>query len=191
MNLLVSDIRQYTYCPRIVYYHYCLPRIRPTTYLMRAGQEAHAAEAERERRRSLRVYHLSDGERSFEVAVEDSEGLQLRGKVDMVVERAGEVIPIEHKNSPGRLGQHVILQLVAYGMLLAQQTHKPATRGFVYYIPARRAREIALTDALKITVRQQLTAMQEMIRKESMPAPPRTRKRCTICEFRRFCNDVV
>ena len=54
----VTDLKQYVYCPRILYYHTCLPRVRPTTYKMEASIEAHALEPDRERRRSLRAWVL-------------------------------------------------------------------------------------------------------------------------------------
>ncbi|MEA3397371.1 MAG: CRISPR-associated protein Cas4 [Chloroflexota bacterium] len=189
-EILVSDLRQYAYCPRIVYYHYCLPQIRPVTYKMTAGQEAHTQEEGRERRRSLRAYHLADGQRYFNLNLE-SESLGLRGKVDMAIRRAEEVIPVEYKDSPGRMGKHILLQLAAYGMLLAEKWGWPAARGFVYYIPARRAREIPLTPELQAEVRQTVAHIQELVKAERMPGPPSQRRKCEICEFRRFCNDVV
>ena len=190
LTLRVSDLRQYTYCPRIVYYYYCLPAVRPTTYNMQAGKEAHIEEADRERRRSLRTYHLSEGERYFDFWLE-SEGLGLQGKVDMAIRCTQEAIPVEYKNSPGRSGQHVLLQLTAYGLLLEELWGLPVRRGFVYYIPARRAREIEITSVLKTEVRDKIAAITTMVLAESMPTPPPTRGRCEICEFRRFCNDVV
>ncbi|MEA3309213.1 MAG: CRISPR-associated protein Cas4 [Chloroflexota bacterium] len=190
LPLLASDLRQYAYCPRIVYYHYCLPAIRPVTFKMQAGQRAHQAAEGRERRRSLRAYHLQDGTRTFERWVE-SATLGLRGKVDLVIQRAEEIIPVEYKNSPGRSGRHILLQLAAYGLLLEEESGLPARRGFIYYLPARRSREIPLEQALRAEVRQQLAAMREMIRREELPPPPRARRKCAACEFRRFCNDVV
>lgn len=190
MIVLVSDLRQYTYCPRIVYYHYCLPSVRPTTYKMESGSLAHNQEEDRERRRSLRPYHLNAGQRHFDVWLEDEE-LRLRGKLDMLVQCPTEVIPVEYKNSPGRLGRHVVMQLAAYGLLVERRFELPAQRGFVYYIPARRAREIVLDEALKDDVRQAVVEIEEMVTKELMPPPPRSRKRCAICEFRLFCNDVL
>ncbi len=189
-TVLVSDLRQYTYCPRIVYYYYCLPHIRPTTYKMESGKAAHEEEAGREQRRSLRSYHVEDGERHFDVRVED-ETLGLCGKVDMVIRCAGEVIPVEYKNSPGRLGKHVLLQLAAYGLLLERQWTLPVHRGFIYFIPARRAREVALTPALKADVQRCIAEIQDMVAGERMPPPPSRRAKCEICEFHRFCNDVV
>ena len=40
--LTVGDVKQYPYCPRIVYYTYLSPlRSRPTTYKMREGTLEH------------------------------------------------------------------------------------------------------------------------------------------------------
>jgi len=188
--LVVSDLRQYTYCPRIVYYRYCLPTVRPVTYKMEAGKEAHGEEADRERRRGLRTYGLVDGERVYDVWLED-EGLGLRGKLDMAIIRTTEVIPVEYKDSPGRMGRHVLLQLVGYALLLERAYGRPAHRGFVYHIPARRARECALDGDLRESAVALVNSIGAMIADERMPAPTPQRSRCELCEFSRFCNDVV
>ncbi len=190
LSLNVSDLRQYTYCPRIVYYRYCLPSIRPITYKMEAGKAAQDGEEDREQRRSLRVYGLTDGERTFNVWLE-SAVLEIRGKVDMVIRCADEIIPVEYKNSPGRGGKHVDIQVGAYGLLLEEKTGLPARRGFIYYIPERRSHLIPLEAALKANVRHTMKEIRAMIQAERMPAPTPARARCGICEFRRFCNDVV
>lgn len=187
---IVSDLRQYLYCPRIIYYHYCLPQIRPVTYKMTAGKEAQESEEQREQRRSLRTYGLADGERYFNLDVE-SEAWELRGRLDLAIRRAAEAIPVEYKDSPGRAGPHVTLQLAAYGMLLETLWQLPAQRGFIYFIPARRAREITLTPDLRAQVHSVVEAINAIIRTESMPPPPAQRAKCASCEFRRFCNDVI
>lgn len=190
LTLNVSDLRQYTYCPRIVYYRYCLPSIRPITYKMEAGKAAQDGEEDREQRRSLRVYGLADGEREFNVWLE-SDILGMRGKVDMVILRADEIIPVEYKHSPGRGGKHVDIQLAAYGLLLEEETQLPARRGFIYYIPERRSQAIPLDAALRANVEHTLKEIRAMVLAERMPAPTPARAKCAICEFHRFCNDVV
>jgi CRISPR-associated exonuclease Cas4 len=190
LTLNVSDLRQYTYCPRIIYYRYCLPTIRPVTYKMKAGKAAQEAEEEREQRRSLRAYRLTDGERAFNVRLE-STPLALRGTVDMVIRREKEIIPVEYKNSPGRGGKHVDIQLAAYGLLLEEETDLPAQRGFIYYIPEHRSQSISLDAALKANVRHTLKEIRTLVQAERMPAPTSARAKCAICEFHRFCNDVV
>ncbi len=189
--LLVTDLKQYTYCPRIVYYGYCLPDLRPTTPNMELGQAAHQAEEGREHRRSLRTYGLTQGERAFDVWLE-STNLGLRGKVDMTIRVAQppEAIPVEYKDSTRQSGAHWVMQLTAYGMLLQENSGLPVRRGFFYYIPTRRSQEIAFTAAQQNKLRQTIDEIRAMIALEKMPDPPASRARCLTCEFRRFCNDI-
>jgi len=51
--LEVTDLKQYTFCPRIVYYRYCLPRIRLITYSMEEGIRSHEEEETREELRNI------------------------------------------------------------------------------------------------------------------------------------------
>ncbi len=39
--ITISLLKQFAYCPRVVYYETCTPGVRPTTYKMQAGNEAH------------------------------------------------------------------------------------------------------------------------------------------------------
>src|SRR5579863_891420 len=82
--LEVTDLKQYTYCPRIVYYRYCLPRIRPVTYSMEEGIRSHVDEDQREERRSLHTYGLTEGERAFHLAFQSAK-LGLTGRVDLAI----------------------------------------------------------------------------------------------------------
>ena len=52
ISFRVSDLKQYCFCPRIVYYHHCLPDVRPTTFKMEMGIQQGALERSRERRRA-------------------------------------------------------------------------------------------------------------------------------------------
>ena len=195
----VTDMKQYTYCPRIVFYTYCLPLLRPTTYKMEAGIAAHERAEKRERRRTLAAYGLKEGKRHFDVQVA-SQALGLRGKIDMVIEVGEgkerewiprEWIPVDYKQSTRRTGQHIRRQLAAYGLMLEETRGGVARRGFVYSLVTRKAEEIVLTGRLRREVRAVVAAMREMVEREAMPGPPRSRRPCVNCEFRRFCNDVL
>src|SRR6266536_2547925 len=82
--LEVTDLKQYVCCPRIVFYRYCLPKVRPVTPLMEEGIRCHLEEEGREERRSLRSYGLVDGERFFHLMLQ-SRRLELTGKADLVI----------------------------------------------------------------------------------------------------------
>jgi CRISPR-associated exonuclease Cas4 len=188
--LEVTDLKQWAYCPRIVYYRYCLPLLCPDTAKMQLSHTAHEQEKERERRRSLALYGLEEGQRHFDVRLaSDTRGLS--GVVDVVVETAEEVIPVDYKASTRRPGAHFRLQLAAYGVLCEEAWGKPARRGFLYLLPLRRAEEVHLTRALRGRMEQAVRAVRRVIETEALPAPAKGRARCLECEFRRFCNDVV
>jgi CRISPR-associated exonuclease Cas4 len=188
----VIDLKQYVYCPRILYYHTVLPQVRPVTYKMEAGIAAHQTAVEREERRSLRPYGLKTGERHFNIALH-SPALALTGEVDMVIETERELIPVDYKNSR-KVGSHFKLQLVAYGRLLASvwpDSGKVVKRGFLYLIPERKATVVSFTLGLQRQFDQALADLHAIAIRQQVPAPTSQKGKCVDCEFRRFCNDVL
>lgn len=185
----VTDIKQYAYCPRIVFYERCLPHVRPRTHNMDLGKEEHSAEQKRAARRTLTKYEAVGGRREFDVALA-SRRYHLRGLVDEVVYGvAGEVIPVDHKLADKVSANHK-LQLAAYALLLEEATHTPVQRGYVYLIGSAKLIEVAITPAQRGQVATILDALFETVTRERMPDPPNVVTRCISCEFRRFCNDV-
>jgi CRISPR-associated exonuclease Cas4 len=188
----VTDLKQYVYCPRILYYHTVLPQVRPITYKMEAGIRAHVQAEGREKRRSLRTYGLADGRRTFNVPVFNSE-LSLSGEIDMVIETNDELIVVDYKQAK-RVGKHFKLQLMGYGRLLELADPKSTLavkRGFLYLIPAREAIEVRFTRPLRRQLTDALHMMQATCLQQTVPAPTNKTARCVNCEFRRFCNDVL
>lgn len=186
----VVDLKQWFVCRRIVYYHHVLPAVRPTTYGMEAGMLAHDEVRPLEKRRTLHAYGVPDGERHFDVVLYAPE-LGLSGLVDMVIERADELIPVDFKDSFNVKARQFRLQVVAYGVLLEHLWERPVKRGFVYSLPGRRAREVKLTARTRSAVEKAVAEMREMVGRAVFPAPPSGRRLCVTCEFRRFCNDVL
>jgi CRISPR-associated exonuclease Cas4 len=173
----VTDLKQWTYCPRVLYYRYCLPEIRPITDLIAAGIASHRDEASREERRSLRTYGLTVGERAFDIGLR-SAVLGLRGRLDLAIavpDRAtpgAEAIVVEYKDSEKPAGPHFKLQLAAYALLLEEAWGLPVQHGFIYSIPLREAEIISITPALRQKVQQAVAAMRAAIAGEWMPAAP-------------------
>src|SRR2546429_8700267 len=184
MNWLleVTDLKQYTCCPRIVFYRYCLPKIRPITPLMEEGIRCHLEEEGREARRSLRSYGLVDGERFFHLALE-SPKLELIGKLDLAIAvpsrdaPEAEAIVVEYKYSEYKAGPHFALQLAAYALLLEEAWNIPVKQGFLYSIPLRRAEPIPITPHLRKKVVQVVGQIKQIVHSEMMPPPPTTQRR--------------
>jgi len=196
--LRVSDLRQYSYCPRLLYYFYCLPGVRPTTFKMEEGQEQHLEEKERERRRGLALYGLQEFEgqaqKHFDVRLESGR-LRLRGRLDAAIEvRGGErgvVYPVEYKATRRQPGSQYRLQLAAYAVLLEEEWGVEARNGFFVLVPLRKVVPVRLDRGIKGKVERVVANMHRMVRGEAMPEPLGRGGRCALCEFRRFCNDVV
>ena len=194
--LEVTDMKQYVSCPRIVFYRYCLPQVRPVTYLMEEGIRQHDREEEREARRSLRNYGLREGERFPNLALQSLK-LGLKGHLDLAIRTAGhsdlerEAIVVEYKYSESKAGAHFKLQLAAYALLLEEAWSTPVTKGFIYSIPLRRVESIPITTHLRKKVLHTRELIKHIVEQEIMPEPTRVQARCVTCEFRRFCNDIV
>jgi CRISPR-associated exonuclease Cas4 len=188
--LRVIDLKQYLYCPRVLYYQLILPQVRPTTYKMEEGVLVHTTAVAHEKRRQLRTYGITHGERHFDVPVHSAE-LGLTGKIDLLIQTADEWIPVDYKNST-KVAPHYKMQVLAYGRLLAEDAGaKAIKRGFIYLIPQRTAVEIPFTPTLHRQFNQALQQIHTIYTQETMPPPTPQRPKCTDCEFRRFCNDVL
>lgn len=193
-QLRVIDLKQYEYCPRVVYYDYCLGELRPTTYKMAAGIAAQERVNGLEERRSLRAYGIEAGERHYHVPVL-SEKLGCSGQVDMVIATNDggrpRLIPIDFKLSRREPGRHFKLQLACYAMMLEDDWGKPVEEGAIYLIPTKQVIKVPITARLRQEAIRQLLAIRHMVTSQQTPPPTPQRSRCVNCEFRRFCNDVI
>lgn len=190
--LTVTDVKQHWYCPRIPYYHRCLPGVRPVTAKMEAGIAAQADEEQREVRRQLRTYGFATGERQFNVPF-CSTALGVTAVIDLIILRPDGkemVVPVDYKLSDTS-GEHFKAQLALYGLLLEEEIELAAPFGFLYLMVTRKAERVALTDRLKASARAAIAAIRACVEQDRMPEPTLQVGRCVNCEFRRFCNDVI
>ena len=184
----VTDLKQFMYCKRILYYHSCLPDIRPVTYKMQAGIRRHEDENKRSFRRTMRLPEITQAEREFDVTVK-SDRLGLSGQVDEVLFMDDMIIPVDYKLAK-KASQHFKVQLTAYAMMLEETFDLPASRGILYLIQKRESVEVNITRRLRNKVVEALDKMRDISNSESMPGAIANRRACLDCEFRRFCNDV-
>jgi CRISPR-associated exonuclease Cas4 len=192
--LRVTDLKQFEYCPRIVYYEYCLPHVRPTTYKMEAGIAEQERVAGLEERRSLRAYGIKVGERHFNVSVASAK-LLLTGQIDMVIDTVDNgrrhLLPVDFKLSRREPGRHFKLQLACYALLLEEQWGLPVEEGAIYLIPMKKVVKVPITQRLRSDALRHLAEIRTLITAQRVPPSTSQRARCVNCEFRRFCNDVI
>jgi CRISPR-associated exonuclease Cas4 len=189
LPLRVNDLKQYEYCPRIVFYNTVMPLDRKVTFKMQRGTEAEFHLDALEKRRSLRRYKLGDGERRFHVWLH-SERLGLSGKMDLLIVSKQEYFPVDFKYTRGRPHRNHISQLAGYAVLAEEQYQTLIETAFIYLVPIGELVAIKITKELKDEVSDRLSSMREMIFDEILPPPTQVRARCAECEFRNYCGDI-
>ena len=190
MNIRVSDIKQYFYCPRVVYHTYYTPVVRPTTHPMQIGAVQHEVLSVLERRRTLSRYGLDTGSRQFHISLH-AESLGLSGVLDLLIQTEDEAFPVEFKSTTQRLNLNAKYQLTAYALMVEECLGKSVSQGFIYRIPTQRITAVPISETLRRRTLDAIKQIRRMLSDEWMPPPTPQRGKCVECEFRRFCADVL
>ncbi|MFQ5852846.1 MAG: CRISPR-associated protein Cas4 [Candidatus Binatia bacterium] len=189
ISLRVNDIKQYSYCPRIVFYQYSMPVEKKPTWKMERGKIEEEEIDRLEKRRKLSAYKLAEGKRQFHVWLSSKE-LGLTGKLDLLVDSPEGLFPVDFKFTAGSPYKNHVFQLCGYALLLEDRYKRSVNKGFVYLIPKNDAIVFDLTAELKAEAMSVLDEIRGMIKREQMPPPTMFRNRCIDCEYRNFCGDT-
>lgn len=189
LKLRVTDVKQYVYCPRIIYFTYVCPVEKKITRKMEYGKAEHVTLDGLERRRTLRRYRLAEGQRHFHLRLW-SERLALEGLLDLCLAAGSEYFPVEFKFSTRSGGLNHKYQLVSYAMLLEETYRRPVRYGLLYLVPRQEVQEVIITPEARKFVTQVLDRIRRIVEREVFPPATPARGRCRDCEYRRFCGDV-
>ncbi len=187
--LWVNDLKQFEYCPRIVFYNTVMPVERKATVKMERGRQEEIRLDALENRRSLRRYELSSGERHFHVWLQSAK-LGLSGKLDLLLISSKGYFPVDFKYTRGRPHRNHLFQLAGYALLVEEAFGTEVHTGFVYMVPIQQVVAVALTEQWKQETLDRLRQIRVMIREAILPPPTPVRSRCEECEFRNYCGDI-
>ena len=185
----VTDLKQWAYCERIVYYHRVMPAVGKPTFKMREAVAAQDLVESLEMRRGLQAYGLEDATRRFNVWLSD-ETLGLSGKADLLLQTSKNVAVVDFKLTSGALGDNHRAQLAGYSMLAEAVLGVRAERAFVYRVPDNRIFAVDITSELRQAVVRAVDAIRKMCDVQWWPQPTPVRARCVECEFANYCADV-
>jgi len=189
LNLRVTDVKQYFYCPRIIYFTYVCPVQKKVTAKMQYGKDAHLELDRLEKRRTFKRYNFKEGERKFHASLYSSR-LGLEGKLDMHIVAGEEIFPVEFKHTAAGPSLSHKYQLVAYAMLLEDRYNRPVRYGFLCYNSSNEVIPVDITPNARLHVKETIVRIRSMVSAEKMPARTIHRGRCVDCEYRNFCGDV-
>ena len=185
----VTELKQWAYCARVVYYHRVLPGAGQTTWKMREALNAQDLIERLEMRRGLREYGWEGAHRRFGVWLTD-ESVGVSGKLDLLLEREGEGAVVDFKLTSGEMGDNHRMQLSGYAMLVEACYGLRVETAFLYRIPDDRVFVFAVTPAWKARVVEAVAAMRELERTAWCPEPTPVKARCAGCEYANFCADI-
>ncbi len=148
LTLRVNDLKQWLYCPRIVFYHYAMPVETRPTWKMQEGHAVQECLERLEKRRGYGRYGLDQARRHFNVWLA-SERLGLTGKLDLLLESPAGLFPVDFKFSTQQPHRNHLLQLAGYALLVEERWGRTVEAGFVYLTPRHQILEVKLGSGVK------------------------------------------
>jgi CRISPR-associated exonuclease Cas4 len=185
----VTELKQWAYCERIVYYHRVMPGIGQQTFKMKEALAAQDLIETLEMRRGLQAYGFEGARRRFGVWLSD-EALGLSAKTDLILEREDRVAVVDFKLTGGEPGENHRMQLAGYAMLAEVAYKLPSPLAFLYRIPDNRVFAIEIGGALRQAVLAAVERIRGMETEQWFPPPTPVRKRCAECEYANYCADI-
>ena len=183
----VNLIRQWCYCPRVVYYMELNDIVVHRPSWVKQGESFHNKERELWKRRNLSRFNLQEGKVYHNLLLK-SEKFFFHGIVDMAIECSDAVYPVEFKLSTKVAKRKDWLQLTAYAMLLEDKFSKPCHFGFLTG-KGNILCKIKIDKKKRQEVLEVVNKINEMLEKGVKPDSSATAVQCCACEYINFCND--
>ncbi len=188
----VTLIKDYFFCPRIIYFTQVLGYTQRTTEYMIEGKE----EDERQERLSKRrrtatpTYRVGTKNRWRKLQV-SSDRLGLYGTIDEVVETDNGLAVMERKHAglSSRYRKPTpdhLYQAVAYAMLAQEALGRPVTEVIIHYTMSNRTVRVTVTPRMKRAVLRAVRRIRAIIDSES-PPPYKPKPQCSGCTYRQVC----
>ena len=185
----IGDLKQWAYCPRVVFYHRFYAGAGVPTAKMKFGLEAQADIESLETRRTLKYYGLEAAKRVFSPWFADT-ALGLQGRPDLVLEGLDRVAVVDFKFTGDGIGENHRFQLAGYSLLAELAYGVPARTGFIYRLSDGAVLPVDIDEHLRVQVSDAILKIRSMIESEDFPAATDVRKRCEDCEYANYCADV-
>jgi CRISPR-associated exonuclease Cas4 len=176
--IFLSALNQYDYCPRRCYYIFVENVFVENEHTVE-GSLLHS-------RADSGETSTRDGTLQWRSVYLYAKQLGISGKADVIEEKGGELVPIEHKK--GKRGQWTndALQLCAQALCLEEMTGRNVEKGYLYYAATGRRQEVVFTPELRQQTLATIDAVRQLIESGARPPNPYT-PRCKGCSLYDVC----
>ena len=186
----INLIRQYHFCPRIVYFN-LLTNIKPVyPRHVNLGSEYHQLQYNLTKNRKFKKLQIDYKDILLEKYLENEE-LNINGKVDMAFVCDDEIIPIEFKFMDKKPSYAYILQVVGYGILLEKEFGLPFKRGFIIYANNIKFFPININEKVKNDFLNTIKKIEQIEKAGILPHSSADENKCSQCEYLNYCDDRI
>jgi len=186
----INLIRQYHFCPRIVYFA-LLTNIKPVyPRHVSLGVDYHKLQEKLSKHRRFKKLHISYNEILQEKYIEN-EKLDICGKVDLAFISDDEIIPCEFKNISSKPSYSYILQLYGYGVLLKNKYDKNLSQGFIFHSNNLKLDHIQFNSKIEKDFLQTIKNIKQIVSNNILPNSSANELKCSQCEYLNFCDDRI
>lgn len=179
----VSEVKQYAYCPRIVYYSSVLKADVKLSSQQWEGRVTHDEIHKKDKRRVSSILNVKEflgARKLFGVSLE-SKPLMLKGTLDCLIIKDNEYVPIDYKamrSDKKKVWFDHKIQLAAYSLLVEEEFSTIVKRGFVYYEPEDLALKVTITPSLRRLTRMVIEEVIKIKEEEYMPKKTSNLRKC-------------
>lgn len=175
--LIVRDLEEYFFCPRMFYYKHVLGYEKQPRLWSSIGREI---------QEELSSYIHSRFKVVDEEVYLESNRLGVRGRVDYIVETEAGIAPLEVKYSR-RLKPWWRYTLVLYALLIEDHYGKPVKQAFMV-IPSKRVYMLNIEDHDRRYVIESIRRARRIIEGYETPRPYPSRS-CMSCDYQEYCRE--
>lgn len=178
----VSDVVQFLYCPRKVYF------IRIAGFrIVKPKMEEGRRVQEEVLRRLERLAEKMGGKLLTNVTLE-SDRYGISGKIDALILAQNTAYPVDVKFSKfSSVSYAWKMQLTAYSVLVEENFGFRVERAFIYLVSEKESmKEVRIFPEDRRALLRLLGEIRELLESESYPKTSRSRK-CNYCEMAKFC----
>lgn len=187
--LIATDLMNYCYCPRIIYFVHVLKIPQATTRKEYKGREKDL-EFKAKAKRTKVVKEADFLPKLFQVHLE-SGALEMKTIADsiMINGKNKEAYPIQAKYAftPREIFRTQRLQLAMEAMLIEDQLKYRVPYGFIKFMRSNELVKVFIDAKLKEEVIQCFREIKEITRTEIMPEGTEYKKRCADCCYKNIC----
>jgi len=176
--LPLSFLNAWEYCPRRFYFEYVCGEMENNEHII-MGQHLHEnidREGQIWEGKTLIYRHQWVW----------SDRLEIKGIIDAVEEKDGQLIPLEYKK--GKMAQHLndYFQVCAAALCLEERTGKAIAHGEIFYHANRRRQKVNFTEGLRQATENAIKLAKEC-ENQPIPSPINHPKKCQSCSLINIC----